>query len=135
MVATVTSLGNNCFAKIIVLTSACPYSGGTLQSQCNDWLPIALSLRRECPFIDCPYKEKLLYMLLFDGLPSMHDENLRLGTASSIFLCHMQKSMASKETREPKKPELPEAPGWDETPVDPIIIDPDKQLTPPECSE
>ena len=38
-------------------------------------------------------------------------------------------------SRATKEPELPEAPGWDEIPVDPIIIDPDKQLTDTERSE
>lgn len=34
-----------------------------------------------------------------------------------------------------QEPELPEAPGWDETPVGPIIIDPSKHLTDAECLE
>ena len=44
----------------------------------------------------------------------------------------MQRSASPKGTQEP---ELPEAPGWDETPVDPIVIDPSKRLTEAECLE
>ena len=44
----------------IVLTSNCPYSEGPLQSEYSDWLPMTLSLHRDCPYIKCPYKESLL---------------------------------------------------------------------------
>ena len=33
-----------------------------MQSVCSDWLPKVLSLHRDCPYIECPYKESLLYM-------------------------------------------------------------------------
>ena len=44
----------------------------------------------------------------------------------------MQRLMTPRVTQEP---EIPEAPGWDETPLDPITIDPSKHLTAAECLE
>ena len=44
-----------------VLTLNCPYSEGPLRSECSDWLPMAMSLHRDCPDIKCPHKECLLY--------------------------------------------------------------------------
>ena len=37
--------------------------------------------------------------------------------------------------RATKEPEIPEAPGWNNTPVERIVIDPYKQLTEAECLE
>ena len=33
-----------------------------MQSECSDWSPMALSLHQYCPYIECPYKETLLYL-------------------------------------------------------------------------
>ena len=43
------------------VTSNCPYSEGPLQSEYHDWLPMTLSLHQNCPYIECPYKESLVY--------------------------------------------------------------------------
>ena len=32
-----------------------------MQSECSDWLPMALSFHRDCSYIKCPYKERSLY--------------------------------------------------------------------------
>ena len=37
--------------------------------------------------------------------------------------------------RATKEPDIPEAPGWNETPVERVVVDPYKQLTPAECLE
>ena len=66
VLSTVTSLCNNCFGShcwllpknLLVLKR--PYSWVPMQSECSDWLPIALSLHWGCPYIKCPHKEKLL---------------------------------------------------------------------------
>ena len=47
--------------KRFVLTSSCPHSEEPLQSESGDWTPMALSLHQDCPYIECPYKENLLY--------------------------------------------------------------------------
>ena len=47
----------------LVLTSNFLYSEGTLQPACSNCFPIALSLHQECPYIECPCKEKLLYLV------------------------------------------------------------------------
>lgn len=44
----------------------------------------------------------------------------------------LQRMAPPKGTQEP---EIPEAPGYADTPVDPIIIDPSKHLTHAECLE
>lgn len=44
----------------------------------------------------------------------------------------LQRMAAPKGTQEP---EIPEAPGYAETPVDPIVINPSKHLTHAECLE
>ena len=49
--------------KNLVLTSNCPCSEGPLQSKSSDWLPMAFSLRQDCPYIECPYNQSLLYCL------------------------------------------------------------------------
>ena len=38
-------------------------SEGPLQSECSAWFPDATSLPRECPYIECPYNEALLYKI------------------------------------------------------------------------
>ena len=58
--------------KQFVLTSNCPYPGGPVQSQCSDWLPMALSLHQECSYIECPYKESLLYASSCAACMSQH---------------------------------------------------------------
>ena len=53
------SLGNNCsgmqemhpYIRLSFFTKP-------LQSECSDWLPVALSLHQDRPFIECPYKQK-----------------------------------------------------------------------------
>ena len=47
--------------KKFVLTSRFPYSKGPLQSDGSDWVPMTWSLHRDCPHIECYYKESLLY--------------------------------------------------------------------------
>ena len=54
---TVYSLCNDCFGN----QDICPYSEGPLQSECSNWLPMVSSLHQNCPYIECPYKENLLY--------------------------------------------------------------------------
>ena len=51
---TVMSLYNDCFGSQDTVRIQ--------RSECSDWLPIALSLHQGCPYIECPYKEKLLYL-------------------------------------------------------------------------
>ncbi|KAA6418245.1 MAG: mannosyl-oligosaccharide 1 [Trebouxia sp. A1-2] len=49
-----------------------------------------------------------------------------------------QERVAAKRLLTPratKEPEIPEAPGWNETPVEQIVVDPYKQLTQAECAE
>ena len=47
--------------KIIVLLSNRPYSQVQLQSGRSAWSPMALPLHRECSYIDCPHKQKVLH--------------------------------------------------------------------------
>ena len=47
-------------AKKIVLPSNFPFSEGPVQSESINWVPTALSLHQDCPYIKCSYKESVL---------------------------------------------------------------------------
>ncbi len=49
-----------------------------------------------------------------------------------LLICALQRLLTPGATKEP---EIPEAPGWNETPVERVIVDPYKQLTQAECLE
>ncbi len=48
------------------------------------------------------------------------------------LICALQRLLTPRATKEP---EIPEAPGWNDTPVERIVVDPFKQLTQAECLE
>ena len=57
----VLSLCDDClFINRVALTSNRLYSERPLWSARSGWFPIALSSLERCPYIECPYKGKLL---------------------------------------------------------------------------
>ncbi len=47
-----------------------------------------------------------------------------------LLISALQRLLTPRATKEP---EIPEAPGWNDTPVERIVVDPYKQLTQAEC--
>ena len=81
--------------KKFVLTSKCPYSLGPLQSECINWSPMALSLHQSCPYMQCPYKENLLYPHKMAGAsPAPQHDNSSMTTAA----CKQQHAKSSMTT-------------------------------------
>ena len=77
----------------IVLMSNCPYSEVSHQVEFSDWSPIAMSLHRECPYIRCPRKEKLLYSV--SSIEEVHSSG-----ASATHLLVRCRLLAVKQTEQ-----------------------------------
>ena len=88
---TVNSLCHDCLVtRRFVLTWNRPRSARPLQSERSDWLPRALYVHWDCPYIECPYKESLLYTLHWTALHKrMHQHGIpkRLSHGASLSIC------------------------------------------------
>ena len=67
-----------------ILMWSCPYSEAPLQSECSDWSPLALSLHQGCPYIECPYKEKLQRE---EAIHSLKDNAVTFVHLFTLFAC------------------------------------------------
>ena len=79
---------NSLVYEKFVLTWNCPYSEGPLQSECSDWLAMALSLHQGCP--TSSVLTKRVYCIWHVRLRGFHLSCIHLETITWRWVCMLQ---------------------------------------------